>query len=169
VVTDGTGRTFDAREDRFGRYYEELELGDVYRHWPGKTITEAEDHLFCLLTLAASPVHVDAHHAASTMPGGRNMVVGTYIYALLLGMSVPDVSGKAIAALGTEKLQHLQPVFHGDTLYAETRVLGKRSSRTRPGSGIVSVETKGFNQDGELVCTFERSILVPMRGHRDAG
>ena len=97
------------------------------------------------------------------------MVIGTYVYALLLGMSVPDVSGKAIAALGTEKLQHLRPVFHGDTLYAETRVLGKRSSRTTPGSGIVSVETKGLNQVGEVVCTFERSILVPMRGHRDAG
>ena len=68
-MTDGTGRTFDAREDRFGRYYEELEVGDVYRHWPGKTITETDDHLFCLLTLAASPIHVDAHHATSRCPG----------------------------------------------------------------------------------------------------
>ncbi len=168
-MTDEAGRTFDAREGRFGRYYEELEVGDIYRHWPGKTITEAEDHLFCLLTLAASPVHVDAHHAASAMPGGRNIVAGTYIYALLLGMSVPDVSGKAIAALGTEKLRHVRPVFHGDTLYGETRVLRKRSSRTKPGTGIVVVETHGVNQDGELVCTFERSILVPMRPHGGNG
>jgi acyl dehydratase len=167
VVTD-QGRTFDAREDTFGRYYEELEVGDVYRHWPGQTITEAEDHLFCLLTRAVSPIHVDAHHAASAMSGGRNFVVGTYVYAVLLGMSVPEVSGKAIAALGTERLQHLKPLFHGDTLYAETRVLGKRPSRSRPGAGIVTVETKGFNQDGELVCRFERSILLAMRAESEA-
>jgi acyl dehydratase len=76
VVSDRTGRVFDARDYRFGRFYEEFEAGDVYRHWPGKTVTEAEDHLFCLLTLAASPVHTDAHYAATTMPGGRNLVVG---------------------------------------------------------------------------------------------
>jgi acyl dehydratase len=161
-VSDQAGRTLDARE-RFGRYYEELEVGDVYRHWPGKTITEAEDHLFCLLTLAASPVHTDAHYAASAMPGGRNMVVGTYIYALLLGMSVPDVSGKALAALGTQRLRHVRPVFHGDTLYAESRVVRKRPSRTKPNRGIVIVETRGFNQHEELVCTYLRSILVPRR------
>lgn len=159
-MNHGVGRTFDAREHRFGRYFEELEVGDVYRHWPGKTITEAEDHLFCLLTLAASPVHTDANYAAKAMPGGRNMVVGTYVYALLLGISVADVSGKALAALGTKRLRHVRPVFHGDTLYAVSRVVRKRPSRSRPNAGIVVVETQGFNQHEELVCTFLRSILV---------
>jgi acyl dehydratase len=162
-VSDEAGRTFDAREHRFGRYYDELEAGDVYRHWPGKTITEAEDHLFCLLTLAASPVHTDAHYAANAMPGGRNMVVGTYVYALLLGMSVADVSGKALAALGTQRLRHVRPVFHGDTLYAQSRIVRKRPSRTKPSVGIVILETQGFNQHEELVCTYLRSILVPRR------
>ena len=157
-------RHFDAREERFGRYFEEFEVGDVYRHWPGKTLTEAENHLFCLLTMAASPVHVDAHYAEIEMETGRNLVVGTYVYALLLGMSVPDVSGKAIAALGTESLRHVRPLFHGDTLYGETTVLSTRPSESRPQAGIVTVETRGENQDRALVCEFQRSFLVPRRG-----
>jgi acyl dehydratase len=157
-------RTFDAREGRFGRYFEELEVGDVYRHWPGKTITEAEDHLFCLLTMAASPLHLDVHFAQRETEFGRNIVVGTYVYALLLGMSVPDISGKAIAALGTHELAHVAPVFHGDTLYAETTILETRRSRSRPGAGVVSVATRGINQEGTVVCTFQRTILVPMKG-----
>jgi acyl dehydratase len=147
----------------FGRYLEELEVGDVYRHWPGKTVTEADNHLFCCLTMATSPIHTDAHYASREMEGGRNLVVGTYVYALLLGMSVPDVSGKALAALGTTQLRHLRPVHHGDTLYAETTVLNTRVSRSRPDAGIVGVETRGANQDGEIVCRFERSFLVPRR------
>jgi acyl dehydratase len=147
----------------FGRYLEELEVGDVYRHWPGKTVTEADNHLFCCLTMATSPIHTDAHYASERMDGGRNLVVGTYVYALLLGMSVPDVSGKALAALGTTELRHLRPVHHGDTLYAETTVLRRRVSKSRPGAGIVAVETRGANQDGEVVCRFERSFLVPRR------
>ena len=147
----------------FGRYLEELEVGDVYRHWPGKTVTEADNHLFCCLTMATSPIHTDAHYASERMDGGRNLVVGTYVYALLLGMSVPDVSGKALAALGTTELRHLRPVHHGDTLYAETTVLRRRVSKSRPDAGIVAVETRGANQDGEVVCRFERSFLVPRR------
>jgi acyl dehydratase len=147
----------------FGRYLEELEVGDVYRHWPGKTVTEADNHLFCCLTMATSPIHTDAHYASDRMDGGRNLVVGTYVYALLLGMSVPDVSGRALAALGTTELRHLRPVHHGDTLYAETTVLRRRLSKSRPDAGIVAVETRGANQDGEVVCRFERSFLVPRR------
>jgi acyl dehydratase len=153
----------DAREDRFGRYFEEFEVGDVYRHWPGHTVTEAEDHLFCMLTRAASPVHVDAHYAKTEMAHGRNLVVGTFVYSLLLGMSVPDTSGKAIAALGTESLRHLAPLYHGDTLYGETSVLEKRISNSRPGAGIVTIETRGLNQDRTRVCEFRRSFLVPMK------
>ena len=155
----------DAREDRFGRYFEELEVGDVYRHWPGHTITEAEDHMFCLLTRAASPVHVDAQYARTEMEHGRNMVVGTFVYSLLLGMSVPDTSGKAIAALGTERLRHLAPLYHGDTLYGETSVLDARVSESRPGVGVVTIETRGYNQDRTLVCEFRRSFLVPIKEH----
>ena len=153
----------DARERRFGRYFDEFEVGDVYRHWPGHTITEAEDHLFCMLTMATSPVHVDAHYASTEMEGGRNMVVGTYVYSLLLGMSVPDTSGKAIAALGTESLRHVAPMYHGDTLYGETSVLGKRVSESRPGAGIVTIETHGYNQNTTRVCEFRRTFLVPIK------
>ena len=159
-------RTFDARESRFGRYFEEFEVGDVYKHWPGKTITEAEDHLFCLLTMAVSPLHVDAHYGRTEMSYGRNIVVGTFVYSLLLGMSVPDTSGKAIAALGTEDLRHVAPVFHGDTLYAETTVLEKRLSSSHEGAGIVSVGTRGLNQDAVLVCEFKRTFMVPLNATR---
>jgi len=149
--------------DRFGRYFEQLEVGDVYRHWPGKTVTQADNHLFCCLTMAVSPIHTDDHHAELQLEGGLSLVVGTYVYALLLGMSVPDTSGKALAALGTRELRHLKPVHHGDTLYAESTVLAARPSRSRPGAGIVTIETRGTNQDGTLVCTFERSFLAPRR------
>jgi acyl dehydratase len=153
----------DAREERFGRYYEELVVGDVFRHWPGRTVTKAEDHLFCMLTMAASPVHIDAHYAESEMEGGQNLVVGTFVYSLLLGMSVPDISGKAIAALGTDGLRHVAPLHHGDTLYAETSIVDKRPSASRPGTGIVTVETRGHTPDRTLICEYRRSFLVPFK------
>jgi acyl dehydratase len=152
----------EAREERFGRYFEEFVEGDVFRHWPGRTITEAEDHLFCLLTSAASPLHVDAHYAEQELEGKRNLVVGTLVYSVLLGMSVPDTSGKAIAALGTESLRHIAPLHHGDTLYGESTVVVARRSESRPGAGVVTIETRGYNQEGTLVCDFRRSFLVPM-------
>jgi len=156
-----------ARDERFGRYLDEFEIGAVFKHWPGKTVTEADDHLFCLLTMAASPLHIDRHFAKTEMPHGRNIVVGTYIYSLLLGMSVPDISGRAIANLGVSDLRHIAPLFHGDTLYGETEVLEVRPSRTRPGEGILTVRTDGFNQDGLKVCTFTRSVLLPLRPGKD--
>ena len=126
-------RLYDARERRFGGYLEEYRVGDRFRHWPGKTITEAEDHLFCMLTMAASPLHIDRAYAAAEMPGGRNIVVGSYVYALLLGMSVPDISGRAIANLGLTDLRHMAPLHHGDTLYGETEVIAVRPSACRTG------------------------------------
>ena len=153
----------EARQERFGRWFDEFVVGDVYRHWPGRTITDAEDHLFSMLTMAASPLHIDAHYAETEIPGGRNLVVGTFVYAALLGMSVPDTSGKAIAALGTESLRHVAPLHHGDTLYGESTVLEARPSSSRPGTGVVTIETRGLNQEGTLVCEFRRSFLVPMR------
>ena len=157
------GRVFSAREERFGRDLEDYELGDIFRHWPGHTITEAEDHMFCLLTLASSPLHVDRHFAKTETEFGRNVVVGTYIYALLLGMSVPDISGRAVANLGLSELRHLAPMFHGDTLYGESEVLAVRPSASRPSQGILTVRTDGSNQDGLQVCTFTRAVLLPRR------
>ena len=152
-------REFDARETRFGRYLEDFEVGDVYRHWPGKTITEADDHLFCMITMNHHPLHTNAWFAAESVQG-RNVVVGNLVYSLVLGMSVPDVSGSAIANLEVETLQHRFPTFHGDTIHAETRVLEVQPSKSKPDRGVVTVETKGFNQDGQEVCYFRRRVLV---------
>ena len=145
---------------QFGRTYEEFEVGAVYKHWPGKTVTEYDDHLFCLLTMNHHPLHLDAHYAAETTDFGQNVVVGNYIYSLLLGMSVPDVSGQAIANLEVESLKHVAPTFHGDTIYGETTVLGKRLT-SRGDRGVVEVETRGYKQDGTLVCVFRRKVMVP--------
>jgi acyl dehydratase len=151
----------EARE--FGRYLEDFEAGDVYRHWPGKTITEADDHLFCMLTMNHHPLHTDAHYARTQTQFGKNVVVGNLVYSLALGMSVPDVSGKAIANLEVESLKHTAPMFHGDTLYAVTTVLEVRPSASKPDRGIVTVETRGYNQDGAEVLFFRRKVLVPRR------
>ncbi len=151
---------------QFGRYYEEFEVGAVYKHWPGKTVTEYDDHLFCLLTMNHHPLHLDANYAATTQQG-RNVVVGNYVYSLLLGMSVADVSGKAIANLEVESLKHVFPTFHGDTIYGETTVLGKTESKSKDDRGVVHVETKGYNQDGILVCIFRRKVMVPKLGYAD--
>ena len=153
---------------QFGRSYEEFEVGAVYKHWPGKTITESDDHLFCLITMNHHPLHLDAHYAATSTQFGRNVVVGNLIYSVLLGMSVADVSGKAIANLEIESLRHVAPTFHGDTIYGETTVLDKRESRSQDDRGIVKVETRGYNQDGTLVCVFRRSVLVPKQTYLDA-
>ena len=147
---------------QFGRAYEEFEVGAVYKHWPGKTVTEYDDHLFCLLTMNHHPLHLDAHYAGQATDFGRNVVVGNYIYSLLLGMSVPDVSGKAIANLEVESLKHVAPTFHGDTIYGETTVLDKRLT-SKADRGIVQVETRGYKQDGTLVCVFRRKVMVPTR------
>ncbi|WP_405019720.1 MaoC family dehydratase [Kitasatospora sp. NBC_00070] len=144
---------------QFGRTYEEFEVGAVYKHWPGKTVTEYDDHLFCLLTMNHHPLHMDANYATTTVQG-QNVVVGNYIYSLLLGMSVEDVSGKALANLEIESLRHIAPTFHGDTLYGETVVLDKNMT-SKPDRGIVHVETKGYKQDGTVVCIFRRKVMVP--------
>ena len=150
---------------QFGRSYEEFEVGAVYKHWPGKTVTEYDDHLFCLLTMNHHPLHLDAHYASETTQFGQNVVVGNYVYSLLLGMSVPDVSGKALANLEVESLRHLAPTFHGDTIYGETTVLGKTASTTKDDRGVVRVETVGYKQDGTVVCIFRRTVLVPRESY----
>ena len=146
----------------YGRYLEEFEVGATYKHWPAKTVTEAADHLFCLLTMNHHPLHINDVYAARAQQG-RNVVVGPLVYSLALGMSVSDVSGKAIANLATEELSHPAPVFHGDTLFVETEVLEVRPSQSKPDRGVVRVRTEAFNQHGVLVATFRRAVLVPTR------
>jgi itaconyl-CoA hydratase len=150
--------------ETFGRYYEDFEVGDTYEHRPGRTITETENTWFTLLTMNTHPLHFDAEYARAT-EFGRCLVASPLTVALMVGMSVSDVSQKAIANLGWKEIKLTHPVFPGDTLYAESSVLDKRESRSRPDAGVVSVSTVGRNQAGVVVCTFERTILVAKRGH----
>ncbi|HEV7757924.1 MAG TPA: MaoC family dehydratase [Acidimicrobiales bacterium] len=143
----------------FGRYLEDFEPGDVYKHWPGKTITEYDDHLFCMITMNHHPLHTNEWFAENETVHKKNVVVGNLVYSIVLGMSVPDVSGSAVANLEVETLRHAKPTFHGDTIYAVTKVLAKKE--TSDGKrGIVTVETKGINQRGEEVCFFVRKVMV---------
>ena len=155
----GSVEIVTTHERSFGRHYEDFEVGDIYKHWPGKTITEADDHLFCMITMNHHPLHTNEWYAENEAPQGRCVVVGNLVYSLVLGMSVPDVSGAAIANLEIETLKHSRPTFHGDTIYAETRVLDK-SLTSKGDRGIVAVETKGINQRGEEVCYFKRKLMV---------
>ena len=138
----------DGRE-AFGRYYEEFEVGDVFKHWPGRTITEYDDVLHCMQTMNHHPLHIDARYAEEETQFGKNVVVGTLVYSIVFGMTVTEISGKAIANLEIESLKHTAPTFHGDTVYAETTVTDKVESRSRNDRGIVTVDTRGYNQRGE--------------------
>lgn len=153
---------YDGR-DKYGRYYEEFEVGDVYKHWPSKTITESQHQTFCDMTMNHHPTHSDRWYAEEETQFKQNLVVGNFVYSLVLGMSVVDVSGKAIANLEVETLKHSKPTFHGDTIRAETTVLDKVESQSKPDRGVVTVETRGLNQRGEEVCYFRRKVLVPKR------
>ncbi len=148
----------------YGRYLEEFEVGAVYKHWPAKTVTEGDDHMFCLLTMNHHPLHINDVYAHQSQQG-RNVVVGPLVYSLALGMSVSDVSGKAIANLATEELSHPNPLFHGDTLFVESEVLEVRPSRRKLDRGTVKVHTRAYNQDGLLVAEFKRVVLVPRKEH----
>jgi acyl dehydratase len=166
TVTQGIETDQAAREASgarpYGRYLEEFEVGAVYKHWPAKTVTEADDHLFCLITMNHHPLHINDVYAAESQQG-RNVVVGTLVYSLGLGMTVPDVSGKAIANLATDDLSHPAPVFHGDTLFVESEVLEVKESKSKPDRGVVRVHTRAYNQDGTLVAEFKRAVLVPRK------
>ena len=160
-VPGGQGRRY--RED-IGRSYEDFVIGDIYEHRPGRTISEADNTWFTLLTMNTHPQHFDAAHAGQT-EFGRLLVNSCLTLSIVAGMSVSDVSQKAIANLGWTNISLPAPVFVGDTIYAESEVLAKRESRSRPGQGIVSVRTTGHKSDGTVFMTYERSILVPKRGH----
>ena len=147
-----------------GRFYEDFVVGDIYEHRPGRTITETENTWFTLLTMNKHPLHFDAEYARHS-EFGRCIVASPFTVSLIVGMSVSDVSQKAIANLGWTDIKLTHPVFAGDTLYAESEVLAKRESKSRADAGIVSVRSIGKNQDGAVVCTFDRTMLVQRRGH----
>src|ERR1700678_2553273 len=146
-----------------GLYYEDFEPGDTFEHRPGRTITDVDNIWMTLLTLNCQQVHFDAAYAAKT-EWKKMLVDSTLTLALLTGMSVRTVSAKVVANLGWDKVKATHPVFAGDTLYAESTILSKRDSKSRPTQGIVTVSTRGINQNGTEVMSFERTMLVHRRG-----
>jgi acyl dehydratase len=150
--------------ETFGRCFEDFEEGDVYEHRPGRTISEADNTWFTLLTMNQHPLHFDAAYAEKT-EFGQMVVNSALTLSIVAGMSVSDVSQQAIANLGWNDIRLTAPVFVGDTIYAESEVLSKRESSSRPTQGIVTVRTTGRKADGTVIMTYERTVLVPKRGH----
>lgn len=147
-----------------GRYFEDFQIGDVYRHRPGRTITEADNIQFSLMTMNSHPMHCDSAYASKS-EFGKPLINSGLTVAIVLGMTVRDVSQKAIANLGWRDISLTAPVFPGDTIYAETEVLDKRESKSRPTQGIVVTKTTGYKQDGTRFMTFERTSLIPKKGY----
>ncbi len=145
-----------------GRVYEDFEVGDIYQHPLGRTITQADNIWFTLLTVNNNPIHLNSVYAAQT-EFKRPLVDSTFTLALVTGLSVSDISQNAVN-LGWDKVRLPHPVFDGDTLYAQSEVLEKRESKSRPRMGIVRFKTIGLNQEGQVVIEFERTILVYKRG-----
>lgn len=150
------------RRDTFGGYLEDFVPGDIFKHWPGKTVTEMDNHLFSLLTMNHNPLHIDERYM-SEHQHGKILVNGALVLSLVVGMSVPEMSGKAIANLEYEKIVHTGPTFHGDTIYAESEILEVTESRSRPDRGIVYIETRAHNNREEQILTMRRRFLVPKR------
>lgn len=151
--------------ERFGRYYEEFNTGDIYEHRPARTITEADNTWFTLLTMNTHPMHFDVEYAKHS-EFGKCIICSPLTVAIMVGQSVTDVSQKAIANLGWTDIRMTHPLFAGDTLTSESEVLDMRESKSRADAGIVTVKTRGFNHDGKLVAEFQRTILVARRGHK---
>lgn len=146
-----------------GKYYEDLEVGMRIRHSLGRTITEADNTLFCALTMNTQPLHLNEDFAAKTRFGQR-IVNGILTMGLVVGLTVPELTeGTIVANLGYERVVHPNPVFHGDTIYVETEVLEKRESRSRPEVGIVRLKHIGRKQDGTVVCELERTVMFLKR------
>jgi len=150
-----------------GRYFEDFTVGDVYRHELGRTVTETDNSWLTLLTQNTAPLHFDRHYAAQT-EYGQPLVDSTFTLALVTGQSVADVSRHVKANLGWDRVRLPNPVFEGDTIYSESVVLSTRDSKSHSDVGIVSVRTIGFNQDGTIVITFERTLMVYKRGYGPA-
>ena len=150
--------------ESLGRYFEDFQVGDIYEHRPGRTITEADNSWFTLLTMNTHPLHFDKEYAKHS-EFGEPLVNSAFTLSVVVGMSVSDTSQKAIANLGWDKIKLTAPVFVGDTIYADSEVLDKRESKSRPNQGIVKIETRAFKQDGAQFMSYERSFLVPFIGH----
>jgi itaconyl-CoA hydratase len=150
--------------ESFGRYLEDFAVGDIYEHRPGRTISESDNTWFTLLTMNQHPIHFDAAYAAKS-EFGKPLVNSALTLSIVAGMSVSDLSQKAIANLGWDNIKLTAPVFVGDTIYAESEILTVRESGSRPHQGIVAARTTGKKADGTVFMTYERSILVPKRGH----
>ena len=145
-----------------GFYWDDLEIGHTFSHSLSKTIFESDNNLFCLLKMNYHPVHTNIDYASKNQHG-KVLVVGTLVFSLVVGITVPDISGKAVANLCYEDIQHLNPVFIGDTIYAKTIILDKYLSRSKEDRGIVYVETIGYNQNGIDIIKFRRKVLVKRR------
>ncbi len=152
------------KQSILGLYYEDFIEGEEINHALSKTIFESDNNLFSLITMNHHPLHTNIDYAQKSQHG-QILVVGTLVFSLVVGITVPDVSGKAIANLGYEDVKHLAPVFINDTLYARTRIISKRESKSKPDRGIVYVETVGFNQNGIDVISFKRNVLVKKRNY----
>ena len=150
--------------ESYGRYYEDFTIGDIYEHRPGRTISEADNTWFTLMTMNQHPLHFDAAYAAKS-EFGRPVVNSCLTLSIVVGMSVSDISQKAIGNLGWNDIRLVAPVFNGDTIYADSEVVAKRESAKRPTQGVVTVRTTGKKADGTVFMTFERTILVPKHGH----
>jgi acyl dehydratase len=148
----------------YGRYFEELEPGQHFRHWPGRTITEFDDTLFSLMSMNQHPLHIDEAYAAGTQHGSR-LVAGPLVISLVIGMSQADIGGRALDTLDYSNIRHLGPVFHGDTIYAESSVVMKEELPDQ--RGLVSVSTRGLNHREETILTLDRKIVVPKRPSGD--
>ena len=146
-----------------GRFFEDFEIGDVYRHPLGRTITRTDNIWFTLLSQNTAPIHFDQHYASQT-EFGEPLVDSTFTLALVTGQSVTDVSQNAFANLGWDEVRLPKPVFEGDTIYSQSEVMEKRESKSRPNVGILRVKTIGFNQKGTVVITFSRTLMVYKRG-----
>lgn len=146
-----------------GRFFEDFEVGDIYRHPLGRTVTTTDNIWFTLLTQNTAPIHFDHHYAAQT-EFGRPLVDSTFTLALVTGQSVTDISQNVMANLGWENVVLPNPVFEGDTIYSQSEVLETRPSRSRPNVGIIRVKTVGFNQEGRVVISFQRILMVYRRG-----
>lgn len=152
------------REGWRGRFFEDFEVGDVYEHPAGRTVTTTDNMWFTLLTQNTAPIHIDHAYAAAT-EFGRPLVDSTFTLALVTGQSVTDVSQNVFANLGWDEVRLPAPVFEGDTIYSRSEVLAKRGSNSRPNIGIVTVRTTGYNQEGTMVLTFSRTVMVYRRDH----
>lgn len=155
--------TMAVKEGWKGRFYEDFAVGDVYQHPLGRTVIATDNIWFTLLTQNTAPIHFDHHYAAQT-EFGRPLVDSTFTLALVTGQSVTDISQNVLANLGWDEVRLPHPVFEGDTIYSQSEVLAKRESQSRPNVGIVTVKTTGYNQEGQVVITFKRTIMVYKRG-----